>query len=303
MKTFYSNGKLLLTSEYVVLDGAQALAIPTKYGQNLIVTETEIKKCIVWKSFDFDNTVWFEGEITFEEIFNKKSNSENTVKQTLINILHQANIQNPEVLKNINGFEVTTQLTFPRNWGLGTSSTLLNNIAKWFDINAFELLQKSFGGSGYDIACAQNNAPILYKLENQKPIVETVNFKPNFAENLYFVYLNQKQNSKQAIANYVNKQGNIAKKIEFFNTTTQQVIAASTWQEMALAFKKHEIELSQILEMQTIQESIFADFDGVIKSLGAWGGDFVLAISKNNPAEYFNKKGFETVISYKEMVL
>ena len=34
-KTFYSNGKLLITGEYVVLDGAKALALPTKYGQNL----------------------------------------------------------------------------------------------------------------------------------------------------------------------------------------------------------------------------------------------------------------------------
>ena len=33
-KDFYSNGKLLLTSEYVVLDGAIALAIPTRLGQS-----------------------------------------------------------------------------------------------------------------------------------------------------------------------------------------------------------------------------------------------------------------------------
>ena len=32
-QTFYSNGKLLITGEYVVLDGAKALALPTKFGQ------------------------------------------------------------------------------------------------------------------------------------------------------------------------------------------------------------------------------------------------------------------------------
>ena len=36
-KTFYSNGKLLITGEYLVLDGAKALALPTKYGQYLTV--------------------------------------------------------------------------------------------------------------------------------------------------------------------------------------------------------------------------------------------------------------------------
>ena len=39
-KTFYSNGKLLITAEYLVLDGAKAFALPTKFGQNLIIEET-----------------------------------------------------------------------------------------------------------------------------------------------------------------------------------------------------------------------------------------------------------------------
>ena len=36
-KKYYSNGKLLITGEYVVLDGAKALALPTKFGQYLII--------------------------------------------------------------------------------------------------------------------------------------------------------------------------------------------------------------------------------------------------------------------------
>ena len=38
-QTFYSNGKLLITGEYVVLDGAKALALPTKFGQSLVVKQ------------------------------------------------------------------------------------------------------------------------------------------------------------------------------------------------------------------------------------------------------------------------
>jgi mevalonate kinase len=43
-ETFYSNGKLLITGEYLVLDGATAFALPTKIGQNLIVEKTLIIK-------------------------------------------------------------------------------------------------------------------------------------------------------------------------------------------------------------------------------------------------------------------
>ena len=47
MLRFYSHGKLLLTAEYVVLDGAKALALPTKYGQSLTVKTIEPLK-LIW---------------------------------------------------------------------------------------------------------------------------------------------------------------------------------------------------------------------------------------------------------------
>ena len=67
--------------------------------------------------------------------------------------------------------------------------------------------------------------------------------------------------------------------------------------------EEHEIILSHILEMKTIKESLFHDFNGVIKSLGAWGGDFILVASKENPTAYFKSKGFETILTYEEMIL
>lgn len=301
-QTFYSNGKLLLTAEYLVLDGAIALALPTKFGQNLIV-ESGKSNQIVWKSYDADKTLWFEEVITFEEIKNKVTYEIQTIKNTLIEILFQANLKNPELLKNSLGFEVTTHLTFPRNWGLGTSSTLINNIAQWFEINAFELLKNSFGGSGYDIACAQNDSAILYQIVKEKPIVKPILFHPEFTKNIYFVYLNQKQNSRDAIANYHNKRGNIAQSIAKINDLTNEISTTNDISVFAESIQKHEIEISTILEMQTIQETLFRDFSGVIKSLGAWGGDFVMAISKENPTDYFNKKGFETILNYNEMIL
>ena len=164
-------------------------------------------------------------------------------------------------------------------------------------------LKTGFGGSGYDIACAQNNSAIIYQLENNIPTITPIDFKPNFSDKIYFVYLNKKQNSRTAIANYYSKQTNIQKVIPIINKITNTVIHASEAKTFALALKEHEIELSNILESQTIQEAIFSDFDGVIKSLGAWGGDFVLSISKEDPTSYFKEKGFETVIPYKDMIL
>jgi mevalonate kinase len=165
------------------------------------------------------------------------------------------------------------------------------------------LLKNSFGGSGYDIACAQNDTPIIYYLEQGKPVVEKVNFHPTFTENLYFVYLNQKQNSKNAIASYKEKKNNLDDAKEIINQLTETVLNAKDQNTFAQTLEKHEKELSSILEIRTVKESLFPDFDGTIKSLGAWGGDFVLVISKENPRPYFMSKGFETIVPYQEMIL
>lgn len=301
-QTFYSNGKLLLTGEYVVLDGAKALAVPTRFGQNLIVKKGNNQQ-IKWTSFDVDKSIWFEEIITFEAITSKlwSKNSEG-IKNTLIEILHQSYNQNPDFL-NKEGYEIETYLTFPRIWGLGTSSTLINNIGQWLQIDAFELLTKSFGGSGYDVACAQTNTPIIYQLENEIPHFKGVHFNPQFKENIHFVYLNQKQSSKSAISNYMTQRHKTGKIIPKINTITYQAIDCKDGKDFAKLMELHEIMMSDVLETKTVKEKLFPDFKGVIKSLGAWGGDFVMVLSKDNPKAYFTEKGYPTVLAYEEMVL
>jgi mevalonate kinase len=302
-QTFYSNGKLLLTGEYLVLDGAKALALPTKMGQNLQVV-THDKPTISWKSFDADGTIWFEDELELDAIINYKEAAESSVKNTLLTILHHAHLLQPSFFQERVGYQIETALTFPKKWGLGTSSTLINNLAQWLKIDAFELLNNSFGGSGYDIACAQNDTPIFYQLENQKPNVTPLDFQPEFVTNLYFVYLNQKQSSKNAIAAYYNKKHEKLKQsIANINKLSDAVATAKNIKSFANALQLHENELSAILELLTVQEALFSDFDGVVKSLGAWGGDFILAIALEDPTAYFSSKGYSTVIPYKEMIL
>ena len=301
---FYSNGKLLLSGEYVVLDGANALAVPTKFGQDLVVTEGSNSQ-VKWISKDSDGSIWFEGTIDFAEITNKNYiNKTENVENLLLDILRQAYLLNPDYIEKSRGYNIETNLTFPKYWGLGTSSTLINNVAQWLNIDAFTLLENSFGGSGYDIASAQNDTAILYQLEDGKPLVTKINFNPDFADNLYFVYLNKKQSSKGAITSYYNnKPVDLSNIIAEINSITQEMLTADSLTEMEIAMQKHENLISNILMMQTVQEMNFSDYEGVVKSLGAWGGDFVLATSRENPSEYFISKGFPTILTYKEMIL
>ena len=300
---FYSNGKLLITGEYLVLDGALAFALPTKFGQNLIV-ESNQTGFLSWKSFDADESCWLETEITFDEIRNKITFDESQkIKTILTEILYEAHKLNPNLILKSKGFNVKTELTFPKNWGLGTSSTLINNIAQWFQIDAFELLKNSFGGSGYDIACAQNNLPIFYQIENEKPSVTQISFNPVFKDSVYFVYLNQKQNSKTAIENYRNKRNDLKLAINKINELSKLIASTNDYKIFCEAIQYHEQILSEVLNQKTIKNQFFSDFDGTIKSLGAWGGDFVMAVSKENPTFYFESKGYKTILAYREMIL
>jgi mevalonate kinase len=302
-KKFYSNGKLLLTGEYLVLDGAKAFALPTKMGQDLLVTQTNEANTIHWKSCDFDQSVWFETTLSTLNITAKPFISEeDEVIKVLTKILFEAHQLNPAILPD-KGFSVETHLTFPRFWGLGTSSTLINNVAQWFEINAFELLKNSFGGSGYDIANAQNNGPITYQLINGNPIVERIEFRPTYAEHIYFLYLNQKQNSKTAIAMYYSKSNDIQECIIKINAISQEIADGVDRERFEFLLNRHETLMSGVLEMPTVKERYFSDFEGTIKSLGAWGGDFVMVVSTTNPKDYFESKGFSTLLHYREMIL
>lgn len=303
-KTFHSNGKLLLTGEYVVLDGALALAIPTKYGQSLEINTTE-ENGISWKSYDEKGAIWFEGNFEIiDGIINSKITSEGSqkdIQEQLIKILRAAKKLNPAFLTKDIGLEIKTKLDFPRNWGLGTSSTLINNIAKWAEIDAFILLANSFGGSGYDIAAAQSDSPILYNLKQGKPSFRKASLSWEFTDSLFFVHLNQKQDSKEGIKRY--RQATISEKdIQNISDLTNKILESNSLSEFESLINSHEQLISKIIDLPTIKEELFSDFNGVIKSLGAWGGDLVLATGTELDMDYFRSKGYNTVVSYSEMI-
>lgn len=309
MKRFYSNGKLLLSGEYLVLDGAKALAIPTKLGQDLQVNTID-EPVVIWESFDVDKNVWFQAEFRFpdlriqnETFETDTENAKESIAQTLQNIMVTAKSLNSEFLTRAKGFHVQTYLGFPRNWGLGTSSTLINNIAQWANVDAFELLEKSFGGSGYDIACARHDLPIVYRKEKGKSLVEEVRFDPPFSEQLYFVFLNVKQDSKKGIQRYKEFKGNNSEAIQEVNRITDAMTSCTKLSDFEELVKQHESIISKMINTKPVQDLIFPDYFGQVKSLGAWGGDFVLATGNKETPNYFKQKGFGTVIPFNKMIL
>ena len=297
---FHSNGKLLLSAEYTVLDGALALAVPTSYGQSLIVTPNASEQ-LHWISKDQNEAVWFESHFDLE--FLEISATKSKTGEILKDILTAAQKLNPEFLIGNRGFTATSTIDFPMKWGLGTSSTLINNIANWADVDAYELLSKTFGGSGYDIACARHNSPLLYRLENQIPRVTEISFDPPFKSKLYFIYLNKKQDSREGISQYRGQDFDKALLIRQITEITEKIVQCKGLTDFESLILRHESLLSEILGLPTVKTALFPDYPFAVKSLGAWGGDFILATGDEETPQYFNSKGYEVVIPYEKMVL
>ena len=165
------------------------------------------------------------------------------------------------------------------------------------------MLWNSFSGSGYDIANAKHNTPILYEVNNQQPVVKKVDFMPSFSDQLFFVHLNKKQDSKHGIARFKEKRQNINNEIQLVSEISRQLILEQKLSEFEKLIQEHEKIISSIIELPTVKKRLFSDYFGTLKSLGAWGGDFILATGDKNTPQYFKTKGYTTILNYSDMVL
>ena len=289
---FHANGKLLLTGEYAVLDDAEVLAIPTKLGQSLSVElhDSDSRK-IEWKSFNHDGSIWFEA--LFDEQFNILFTNKVKVAEKLKELLLSAIAMNSGFLQETAFYEVIMHLEFDREWGLGSSSTLVSLVSQWANVSGYDLLQKTFGGSGYDVACATANSPILYQLIDGKPNVTSVTFNPEFKDQLHFYYLGNKQYSDQEVKRYRDLEFDRVGLTQQVSRITQKVLKCDELEAFQKLMEEHETLLSEILQMPTAKSKWFPEYKGAVKSLGAWGGDFVMLIGES----------LEGSISYSEMIL
>ena len=304
-----ANGKLLLTAEYFVMDGATALALPTRFGQQLSAKDADKAGILQWQSFDSDGQIWFEGNFKLADFsITDTAQEQLKIAENLQKLLLAARSLNPDFLLSETGLKVETRLDFPRNWGLGSSSTLVYMVSEWAKVDPYELLSLSFKGSGYDIAAATAEGPILFRRFNGIPQSELCNFDPPFKNQLYFVYLNQKQDSREALVHYlVTPPDERTASMQRITQITFNIAQyTQTLEQFNELIREHEELVQAVLNKPRAYEIYFEDFWGEIKSLGAWGGDFVLASSdesEEKTRQYFVERGFETVIPYEEMIL
>jgi len=301
---FRASGKLLISGEYAVLDGAFAFAIPTKLGQTLevIYSEKTENPVLVWEAFLHDGSLWFSAEFELKPLSLLKS-SDAKFASKLLEIFKAVQQLNPgffqEQTQNIH---CRTQLEFPQNWGLGSSSTLIYLLAKFTDVDEFELNNLTFKTSGYDIACAGVDYPILYQISDGERKMAPVKFYPDFMGKLYFVYLNQKQDTQLSVSKQYKSKPKSEKLVEEISSLTGKIVEVKTLEEFEYCINLHEELLSAHIEIPKVKDLYFPDYEGSVKSLGAWGGDYVLVTARDDFQTYFKSKGYDTIYSFEKLL-
>ncbi|MFW5916337.1 MAG: GYDIA family GHMP kinase, partial [Bacteroidota bacterium] len=299
---YHSNGKLLLTAEYLVLLGAEALALPLLKGQRLRVKPLIDNNKLIWKSI-YQDTTFFEAVFNTKNIHIIQTNNEEQAAY-LQNLLQKAMGYLPD-LSSIPGFSVEAHLDFPLEWGLGSSSTLISNVAEWLNINPFKLNRAITKGSGYDIACANSERPILFQIPNKYPDYQEINLNPPFKESIFFIYTGKKQSSSDEVNNFLKNTKDYTHLFPKIKEINKRIMHSQSLREYEKALEEHEKLIASVLEIPPIQEKRFTDFPGTVKSLGAWGGDFIMATwegQREDLEKYFSHHNMDIIFSWDELV-
>lgn len=280
-----------------------ALAIPTRRGQSLTIEYEKPSAApqLSWEAFLEDGSLWLTAKFSFSPL-ELIETSDRKKGERLLEILKAARALNKDFFDTqLYDVHATTRLEFPEDWGWGSSSTLIWLLSEWTGVDPFILNKNTFKSSGYDVACAGRNTPLTYQLQNGKPLIREVKFNPPFSDRLFFVHLNQKQDTALSVAeNYLHSEKD-PDWINGISALTLKILKAQSLEEMEALMENHEELISSKLGLTKVKDLLFPDYPGAVKSLGAWGGDFVMVTAAEGFPEYFQSKGYKTILSFKEL--
>ena len=297
MLNYRANGKLLLTSEYAITQGAKGLALPARLGQKIHYFPNIEGKSISWSSLDHNCQEWFWAEFSLSlEVL--RTTNEKVAKRLLKNLQivksHSSLLDKPGSFK--------TELEFPAEWGLGTSSTFTSLLAQCAQVDPLETFKNAHGGSGYDLACAKADGPITYQLIENKAKVLNTTIPFDFLDELGFVYRGKKQLTSESL-NLVKSKPFSDDQIDRFNFLTDAFLQSKSLLELEDVIEEHESLLAEHLGLTKVKQELFGELPGQVKSLGGWGGDFVLVTRLRSSEQWLKQKGYTTIFPFKELGL
>ena len=281
----------MLCGEYAVLCGALAIAFPTKFRQCMEVEYRPGTGWIHWQSYDFEGFQWLR--CSFHPDDDCSQHPLKNVLQPIQAMLRCVRERNAGAMPSDKDVTFRVKASFRKEWGLGSSSALIANIARWSGVDPWELMQLSFPGSGYDVAVAFHGKALTYRLDGGARDIRFLEYIPSWLEDFRVVFTGKKVNSRDSVNENKSMFHKLEPHVAELDRIARGLLTADSSAEACELLQRYEEILSVTLEMEP-GARLFPGYSGTIKSLGAWGGDAILVEYRQGEFE----EVFQNLISF-----
>ncbi len=301
----------MLCGEYAVTIGVEALALPVYLGQWMYVWEFDSPgggDRLIWEAKEKDGSTWLNESFALPletmEAEAEKSSERDRSREVLHSMLSMVA---EGFWKTGKSYRIETQLEFDRSSGLGSSSTMVANFARFAGLDAQIVQQKVFGGSGYDVAVAELGKGLVFWKNAEVANWDAWKLSADLTSKWKIVFLGKKQNSRNALADVKGKLMEIEKD-DFLMHQLQQVCAAVKMANQVPMLEAGLEMWQAILAMSLGLETPYQHFKfqpskgGLCKWLGAWGGDMLLINDVFEESEREALKKYK-IVDWNQLVL
>ena len=301
----------MLCGEYAVIVGVEALALPVSLGQWMYVWEFDSPgggDRLIWEAKEKDGSTWLNESFALPletmEAETEKSSERDRSREVLHSMLSMVA---EGFWKTGKSYRIETQLEFDRSSGLGSSSTMVANFARFAGLDAQKVQQKVLGGSGYDVAVAELGKGLVFWKNAEVANWDAWKLSADLTSKWKIVFLGKKQNSRNALADVKGKLMEIEKD-DFLMHQLQQVCAAVKMANQVPMLEAGLEMWQAILAMSLGLETPYQHFKfqptkgGLCKWLGAWGGDMLLINDVFEESEREALKKYK-IVDWNQLVL
>ena len=298
---YHSNGSCLLTGEYLVSKGSQAIVLPLKKGQTLVVKPIR-QDLLIWESV-YDEQTLFKAVFTTDRI--DVIESTDGEKSLFVQRVLKKALEFVPSISSLPGYSIQAIHNYSSHQDPGTQAGLIASIAEWFNINPYRLNREIMTDGSYGIVCAKSSKPILYQAVEKYPDYEPIDMDWPFSENLYFVFTGYPTDHTYK-RKKIEHIGDLPKKISRIREINSRIIQSRSLEAFEKALLEYEQIFSEELNERRLQERKFEDFPGVIKPLKTENSPFLLVTwkgSKQELEEYFARHNLQTLYLWDELVM
>ena len=301
----------MLCGEYAVTIGVEALALPVSLGQWMYVWEFDSPgggDRLIWEAKEKDGSTWLNESFALPletmEAETEKSSERDRSREVLHSMLSMVA---EGFWKTGKSYRIETQLEFDRSSGLGSSSTMVANFARFAGLDAQKVQQKVLGGSGYDVAVAELGKGLVFWKNAEVANWDAWKLSADLTSKWKIVFLGKKQNSRNALADVKGKLMEIEKD-DFLMHQLRQVCAAVKMANQVPMLEAGLEMWQAILAMSLGLETPYQHFKfqptkgGLCKWLGAWGGDMLLINDVFEESEREALKKYK-IVDWNQLVL